>query len=586
MKIIEFNEIDQMYSILGYMLSNKAGEEKYKKLALNAKIQYKTEEINRISEIVLNYCGDYEIAKDTAVIQEILKIGAGKLTLEGINKSSNIFPYSEFIKKIEEKLNDKNNKEYKKLLIDNLDNKQAFMQYIGDNLKVLMNFDRSYRFIRWNGEQWELITEDEVKIIYNNFIEECKQELEQQELSESESALFKKKVFSWDNKNKVSEAIEKIKRDKNYVINAKDYIQDDNIIYTRNGKIIDLYKGKITDSCKEDISFNISNHKLVSKEKADKFMRKVLKIYESVLGKERTKCIVDIIAFKLLGKNLQKAIFLIGEGATGKSTLKNIMLDLFGDRMVNVPYQYLTKEHKGNCDKSRDDLLVSLDNKLLAAFSEGERELAINQAKFKMILSNSVETARPTGGGLVKINLKRLDLIVDTNVIPAFTDVDEAISRRLLFINFENKIPVEDRNPNYYTEEIIPNFDKVFSFFIYRALEIINTGLVIPKIVEDDTRMNIEHMDSLLKFATELLQYDAKSQVDCLLLEEEYNKFCRTKCLRNIVSDKISGTPKAFSIIGERLSTYKGYEQVSRDRVSDGKNRKKYVFKGVSLRNI
>ena len=119
----------------------------------------------------------------------------------------------------------------------------------------------------------------------------------------------------------------------------------------------------------------------------------------------------------------------------------------------------------------RDDLLVSLNNKLFGISSEGDTTDIINQARFKSILSNSTETARQTRGRLVEVNLQRLDLLIDTNSIPQFTNFDDAINRRLLFIRFINKIPIEKRNANYYTEEIKPNFDYVFSFFVYRVIK-------------------------------------------------------------------------------------------------------------------
>ncbi|NSB21539.1 phage/plasmid-associated DNA primase [Clostridium beijerinckii] len=46
--------------------------------------------------------------------------------------------------------------------------------------------------------------------------------------------------------------------------------------------------------------------------------------------------------------------------------------------------------------------------------------------------------------------------------MPAFTTMDAAISRRLIFVKFEHPIPLEKRNADYYKDEILPNFDYVF----------------------------------------------------------------------------------------------------------------------------
>ena len=89
---------------------------------------------------------------------------------------------------------------------------------------------------------------------------------------------------------------------------------------------------------------------------------KILGLYKEVLGEERLKFVLDLISYKLLGKNLQLAIFMIGSGATGKSTFKNIINTLFEENITKIPYEYFTLSHRGNDDKSRDDLLVSLNN--------------------------------------------------------------------------------------------------------------------------------------------------------------------------------------------------------------------------------
>ena len=63
-------------------------------------------------------------------------------------------------------------------------------------------------------------------------------------------------------------------------------------------------------------------------------MSNVLENYKTILGDERLDFLLDLIAYKMLGKNLQKAIFMIGAGATGKSTFKNIIKDLFEDNTL------------------------------------------------------------------------------------------------------------------------------------------------------------------------------------------------------------------------------------------------------------
>ena len=240
--------------------------------------------------------------------------------------------------------------------------------------------------------------------------------------------------------------------------------------------------------------------------------------------------------------------------------------------------------HRGNDDKSRDDLLVSLNNKLWGVSSEGEEDYIISQAKFKTILSNSTEMARPTRGNLIEVNLQKLDLLIDTNTIPKFASFDDAVNRRLLFVRFMNKIPVEKRNANFYREEIKPNFDYVFSFFIYRAIEMIGKDLIIPKCIKEDTVQNVKEMDSLLKFSIEVIAPVDGFMIDCGEVEKAYIKLCNDKDLVNVIPEDKIGTVKGYSYLVNRLKECKGYEEIYKDRVSAGSsNKKKWVIKGIAF---
>ena len=126
---------------------------------------------------------------------------------------------------------------------------------------------------------------------------------------------------------------------------------DDNIFCTQNGKIIDLNNGTIKESCRDDLVLNISKFNLVDREQSDSFMNREMEMYIKLHGADRINFMLDFIAYKMLGKNIQSALFMIGTGATGKTTFSQIMNMLFDDKSIKVPYEYFTNEHRGNDDK-------------------------------------------------------------------------------------------------------------------------------------------------------------------------------------------------------------------------------------------
>lgn len=584
MRIIRFEleETENCFISLAHMFGNEKARKEYVTLQLDNKIEFPSNELEIISRLLINYDGDEDILLNYDIARELNELKVYSDITEYAHNSIGPIYYKAFIDKI------KNNRDTisKVSLIDYSDSKQAFMSYIGGNFKALINSTNEYKFVKWNGKAWIKYTDEEARIIYNDFINQCETELEDSinGAKREEYLKLEKKIRSWDNKNRVNEALDKVKRDKRYIVDLKSYNKNENIIYSKNGFIINLNNGEIKKSCRNDLILNTSKYELVDREESEKFINENLKIYKDILGEERLNFMLDLIAYKMLGKNLQLAIFMIGAGATGKSTFKNIIKDLFEDNITNVPYEYFTLSHRGNDDKSRDDLLVSLNNKLWGISSEGEEDYIISQAKFKTILSNSTEMARPTRGNLVEVNLQKLDLLIDTNTIPKFGNFDDAVNRRLLFVRFINKIPLEKRNANFYREEIKPNFDYIFSYFIYRAIDMIGKALKIPKCVKDDTQQNVKEMDSLLKFSLEIITPLDGFHLDCEEVEKAYIKLCNDEDLVNIIPANIIGTAKGYNFLVNKLKDFKGYEEIKRDRVSGGSSRnKKYVIRGIAF---
>ncbi|MDK0978516.1 ATPase [Clostridium perfringens] len=583
MQIIKFEieELENCFISLAHIFGNEEARKEYKTLRLDKQIEFPSNELEIMSKLLINYEGKEEILLDFDIVRELNGHKIYSKIMKYVNNTIGEIYYKAFIDKI------KNNRDtIRKLSFINCsDSKQAFMYYIGGNFKALINSNNEYKFIKWNGKTWLGCTDEESRIVYNDFINQCEYDLRSSlnMIDKEEYLKLEKKIRSWDSKNRVNEALDKLRRDKRYIINLKSHNKNENIICSSNGFIINLNNGEIKKACRNDMILNTSKYELVNKDESLRFMNEKLKLYKDVLGEERLNFMLDLIAYKMLGKNLQLAIFMIGAGATGKSTFKNIIKDLFENNITNVPYEYFTLSHRGNDDKSRDDLLVSLNNKLWGISSEGEENYIISQAKFKTILSNSTEMARPTRGNLVEVNLQKLDLLIDTNTIPKFGSFDDAVNRRLLFIRFMNKIPLEKRNANFYREEIKPNFSYVFSYFIYRAIDMLGKELIIPKCIKEDTQQNVKEMDSLLKFSLEVIAPLEGVHLDCKEVEEAYINLCNNEDLVNIIPENIIGTAKGYNFLVNKLRDFKGYEGIKRDRVSAGKYQKKYIIRGIAF---
>lgn len=585
MKIIKFGlgELESCLISLAYMFSNAEIRNEYKTLRQDIKIEYPSNELDIISSIITSHADEEEPLFNLEVVKG----------LSTCNRYSEITEYAcssisePYCKAFIEKLKGNIDSLADDSLISYADNKRAFISYIGGNLKALINSNDEYKFIHWNGKAWDKITEEECKVVYDKFINKCELEFTSKysEMNDESRNKIQKKISTWDNKNRVNEALAKIQRSSEHILDIKKINNDGNIFCSKNGKIINLNTGMIKDSCRNDLVLNTSKFNLVDKEQADNFMNKEMEMYIKLHGADRINFMLDFIAYKMLGKNMQVALFMIGTGATGKTTFSQIMSLLFDDKSIKIPYEYFTNEHKGNDDKSRDDIFASLDNKYLCLSSESEQGQIISIARLKRVLSNDdSESSRKSGKNLMNIDLSKLDVVIDTNSIPEFAHFDYATSRRLKFICFDNKIPVEQRNTQYFTDVIKPNADYIFSYFVYRAIGLIGKKLNIPKCLEDDTKQNLSIIDSLLKFTNMFIAPFEGSYLDCSEFEKEYEKFCKEEGATNMIPEDIQGKAKGYNYILNKIKDYDGFNEVTRDRKGKSPNRR-YVFNGITFKD-
>lgn len=585
MKIIKFDlrETEGCLISLAYMYSNADARKDYKDLQQDIRIEYPNNELDIISSIITNYSDEEEPLLNLEVVKGLRTCDKYSEIIDYAYNPVSESYYKAFIEKIKGNIDSLENEP----LIDFMDNKDSFISYIGGNLKALINSNDEYKFIYWNGKAWDKMTKEESSVIYGNFIKQCKLEFKEKysNMSDEDKNKIANKISKWDNTNRVNEALAKIQRSAEHIVDIKKMNNDDNIFCTQNGKIIDLNNGTIKESCRDDLVLNISKFNLVDREQSDSFMNREMEMYIKLHGADRINFMLDFIAYKMLGKNIQSALFMIGTGATGKTTFSQIMNMLFDDKSIKVPYEYFTNEHRGNDDKSRDDIFSSLDNKHLCLSSESEQGQIVSISRLKRVLSNDdSESSRKSGKNLMNVNLSKLDIVIDTNSIPEFTHFDYATSRRLKFICFDNKIPVEQRNTQYFTDVIKPNADYIFSFFVYRAIGLIGKKLEIPKCIENDTMQNLSVIDSLLKFTNMFIAPFEGSYIECKEFEKKYEEFCKEEGTNSMVPEDIRGKAQGYNIILNKIKDYDGFGHVTRPR--KGKYPKyKYIFDGITFKS-
>ncbi|WP_455809093.1 toprim domain-containing protein [Clostridium butyricum] len=448
---------------------------------------------------------------------------------------------------------------------------EAFFSWIDDDLMYIVNCNDERRYLYWNKKSWVRKTEEELRSLYGKFLNECELQIENNrkngKYSSEEYSRILSKVKKWRSTTKAKECLSLIAYDENLTINMDNYKKQHHIYVSANGMIINLREGYIRKADKSDLILHTSKYNLIDKDEAVEFMEsKVLRVYRNYsLGEERLEYILNFIAMKLCGRSFQSAIINIGPSKSGKSMMKNLITGLFDGDVSHIPYTYLTTAHKGNMGAERDDIIVGLNNKKFCLASEAEKNNApIAIGRFKNILSNSITDARATGGKMQNgIDLTHLDMVIDTNEMPSFNGYDDAIDNRLIFINWQNSIPVEERIDNFNGEVIQPNIDKIWSYFIYRAIDLKDKKLIAPEIVRKDSAERKAELDDFTFNVVNKLQYDKDGFIELNALIERLNLFnlCpelkSSKSLHKNVIDKIKTIPGFEEVIQHRRGRLK-----------------------------
>lgn len=248
--------------------------------------------------------------------------------------------------------------------------------------------------------------------------------------------------------------------------------------------------------------------------KFQKFLNTVLP------SKDMQEIVREYIGYVFTGLKLEKALFLIGDGANGKSTLINIIAALLG-KNHNVCYNSVGDL----CDKS-GYYRTGLSNYLLNVCTEFSSRF--DPQVLKQLISGEAITARTVFREPVTIS-NYCKFIFSANVFPR-KDIEHShgFNRRLLILWFNQTIPPEEQNPHLADEIINNELSGIFNWVLVGLERIMankkfTITAEIQKGIDDFQRQN----DSLLMFIEDAGYVKSlHNHVTLKDLYSEYVEFC------------------------------------------------------------
>lgn len=149
-----------------------------------------------------------------------------------------------------------------------------------------------------------------------------------------------------------------------------------------------------------------------------------------------------------MGAKVENSLWLVGPGGAGKSTIMNVIKYVYGeDSISSVPLGSLLSGGGEN----RARFLASVVGKTFNYCGEVQMEDMTKYGDaFKSLCSGESQQVRRIGGNVEERNDIPY-LIFNMNRKPRSKNIDNAITRRLLFISFKTAIREDDRDPELET---------------------------------------------------------------------------------------------------------------------------------------
>lgn len=288
------------------------------------------------------------------------------------------------------------------------------------------------------------------------------------------------------------------------------------LVNVRNG-IFDCETGKFTTD-RGDYKFDYElDFEYTSKQNII-MARNFVAFINSSLGQAFLNCIERMLGYCVSSLILARVAFLlIGIGATGKSTILELIEHIVGpEHCSHVPF-HRVGNMQARAEYYAKRLNISRDN--------SQRPMKDEDA-FKNLVSCEMVTARFLYENSFDF-VPRLKLIFASNVPLNFAHADDAVYDRFMVVPFENEIPNEKRDRDLLTK-LLQERDIIFSVALDQLPDLIQSGYDFKapercKRIIDGYRAALHTAEHFLNERCTLCE---KGTVSSVLLYKQYCTWC------------------------------------------------------------
>jgi len=334
------------------------------------------------------------------------------------------------------------------------------------------------------------------------------------------------------------------------------------LLTCRNGTI-DLRTGELREHQREDLITKLAPVVYDAHAWDEVFYRYLDEVTNG--DKEFQRFLQKAVGYSLTGCTDEEAFFLmLGPAATGKSTLIEAIMAMMGGYAAKASFEtFLSKKANGGATPE----VAALRGARLVTAVETAKNQQLAEPLIKELTGGDTITARHLFAEPISFK-PQCKIWLAANEAPNITDTDTGIWRRLLRMPFEREIPVDRRDPmvkKHLCSEALP---AILAWAVQGCLLWQQEGLKPCRVVAAKTNALRADMNPLGEFLASHCILSPHTQVDALVLRQEYEEWCKANGARPINSKEW----------GDRLRAVGG-EQARAKR----NGRKFTIWRGIGL---
>ena len=214
-------------------------------------------------------------------------------------------------------------------------------------------------------------------------------------------------------------------------------------------------------------------------------------------------------------KTRRKIAIMLGSGTNGKSTFRQMIINLIGDTNISVATPHELQSRFG---------LTSLEGKICNYGDEVGTKPLDEMDKLKSISSGESINYECKNKDVRSGNFKTL-LIFNSNEIPPIKDKSEAVLNRLLIIPF--KANFEGVKDESIKDEKLKD-KRILEYILYTALNLEFDKFIVPKAVQQQLEVYKQENDSIYNFMLSYIDegYHRVSCVPISFITNDYENYC------------------------------------------------------------